>query len=327
VGVVLFNKFVLGKAYHMIVDMELISTKSRFNVAFAQKLTFALFMNTAMISYLCDILISHNYVGPGGFIDSESWMFVWNAIIPPFVWFSDPWTIKKNYDRKKEHEKALKGECYLTQKEVHNLVEQVEYTQGKRYADIMKTMWFTFFYTSCIPLGTLLSIVSLSLYYWVDKYNVTHRRTIKESLSMDVTLEMIELLEMCIIWFAIGNITFQWQLFHIVSYTGIAYMALGLIYILSPMQEINEWLFVIDNEDENEKYDIAKYQFNTDYDRENPVLKHEALKEWNKEFFMRNRDKMQQALKQHHEAEVKLHPGQTPLLNVQEDIVHMIRQH
>jgi hypothetical protein len=57
-------------------------------------------------------------------------------------------------------------------------------------------------------MGTLLSIVSLSLYYWVDKYNVVHRRTIKESLSMEVTLEMIEMLEMCIIFYAVGNITF-----------------------------------------------------------------------------------------------------------------------
>jgi hypothetical protein len=68
-SVVLFNKFVLGKkivefsclfllisiiksgkVYHLIVDTELISTKSKFNITFAQKLAFALFMNTAMIS-------------------------------------------------------------------------------------------------------------------------------------------------------------------------------------------------------------------------------------------------------------------------------------
>lgn len=51
-------------------------------------------------------------------------------------------------------------------------MEKVEYTQGKRYADMMKTMWFTFFYASCIPIGLVFSMLTLVLYYWVDLYNV-----------------------------------------------------------------------------------------------------------------------------------------------------------
>jgi len=56
----MFNKFILGKykyinifigkAYHMIVDKELYSTKSKFNIAFANKLTYALFLNTALLT-------------------------------------------------------------------------------------------------------------------------------------------------------------------------------------------------------------------------------------------------------------------------------------
>lgn len=96
-------------------------------------------------------------------------------------------------------------------------MEKVEYTQGKRYADIMKTMWFTFFYGSCIPIGILLSILSLIYYYYVDKYNVIKRRTIKESLSMEVSTEMIEMLEMIIIFFALGNFTFYYTIFERVN--------------------------------------------------------------------------------------------------------------
>jgi len=33
------------------------------------------------------------------------------------------------------------------------------------------------------------------MYFWNDKYNVLRRRTIKESLTMDVSLNMIENLE------------------------------------------------------------------------------------------------------------------------------------
>jgi len=69
----------------------------------------------------------------------------------------------------------------------------------------MKTMWFTFFYGDIIPLGILFSIMGLTLYYFVDKYNVLRRRTIKESLSKHLSIEMIEMLELIIIFTGIGN--------------------------------------------------------------------------------------------------------------------------
>jgi len=52
----------------------------------------------------------------------------------------------------------------------------------------MKTMWFTFLYGNAIPLGVLFSMIGLSIYYYVDKYNVLRRRTIKESLAKDLSI-------------------------------------------------------------------------------------------------------------------------------------------
>jgi hypothetical protein len=62
-------------------------------------------------------------------------------------------------------------------------MERPDYTNGKRYADILKTMWFTSFYCVVIPLATFWSILGLCIYYWADKYNLLKRRTIKESIS------------------------------------------------------------------------------------------------------------------------------------------------
>lgn len=47
----------------------------------------------------------------------------------------------------------------------------------------MKTVWFTFLFGAVMPLGIIASIIGLSLYYWVDKYNVMRRRTVNESLG------------------------------------------------------------------------------------------------------------------------------------------------
>jgi len=91
--IVLFNKFILGIVYHHLTDLEKISTKSLFNISFGKKLSVALFVNSALITYFVEILGDKNYYGPGGFIYTESWVFIFNAFIPPLVWLIDPWSI------------------------------------------------------------------------------------------------------------------------------------------------------------------------------------------------------------------------------------------
>lgn len=97
-----------------------------------------------------------------------------------------------------------------------------DYSSAKRYGDIMKTMWFTFFYGDIIPVGILFSILGLVLYYFIDKFNVLRRRTIKENLSKDlsigipfilVLLEMILFLEFIVLLSGVGNLTISWTLF------------------------------------------------------------------------------------------------------------------
>lgn len=90
---VFFNKFVIGKVYHLIVDLEKISNKTKFNISFARKQSVALFINTALISLVIDFYLTGNVIGKGGFIYNESNVFLLNAFIPPIVWFVDPWSI------------------------------------------------------------------------------------------------------------------------------------------------------------------------------------------------------------------------------------------
>jgi hypothetical protein len=82
----------------------------------------------------------------------------------------------------------------------------------------MKTMWFTFLYGSAIPVGILLSLMGLVLYYWIDKYNVMRRRTIKENLTKEVSIEMIEMLEATIICCGIGNITMSYAFLNVIHW-------------------------------------------------------------------------------------------------------------
>jgi len=54
-----------------------------------------------------------------------------------------------------------------------------------------------------IPMGYACSCIGLIFYYWIDKYNLLRRRTIKENIGKKLTFEMIELLEYIIVFNAV----------------------------------------------------------------------------------------------------------------------------
>ena len=158
-------------------------------------------------------------------------------------------------------------------------MEMPDYSQAKRYGDIMKTMWFTFFYGDIIPIGIIFSIMGLSLYYFIDKYNVLRRRTIKESLSKHLSLTMIQMLELIILFSGIGNLIVSIVLFGEINWQDITIIIISIIYIFFlPMEQISEILFPLGSEDETIDYKTAKENFVTSYEKENPVTRKEALK-------------------------------------------------
>ena len=67
-------------------------------------------------------------------------------------------------------------------------------------------MWVTFLYAPLIPIVVPFSLVNLIATYYVEKYTLLRRSSVKEILSKQVSLEMIELLEYIIIFYSIGII-------------------------------------------------------------------------------------------------------------------------
>lgn len=121
----------------------------------------------------------------------------------------------------------------------------------------MKTMWFTFLFGSAIPMGILCSMVGLTCYYWADKYNVMRRRTIKENLAKEVSIEMIEMLEMIIILNGLGNMTMSYSFYGIIYWQDVIVFFFGLIYSIIPMQVINDKIFPLEEFNESMNYDEA----------------------------------------------------------------------
>lgn len=57
-------------------------------------------------------------------------------------------------------------------------MEDSHYEMGKRYAEVIETMWFTFLYATLVPVGAFISLFGFLLYYWVDKYTLLRKSSL-----------------------------------------------------------------------------------------------------------------------------------------------------
>lgn len=71
-------------------------------------------------------------------------------------------------------------------------------------------MWVTFLYAPMIPAVLPFSLVYIILTYYIEKYTIMRRSTVKDVLSRNISVEMTEYLEFIIIFYSIGNFLFEW---------------------------------------------------------------------------------------------------------------------
>ena len=149
------------------------------------------------------------------------------------------------------------GKKYFTQKEANILMEDIPYDIGKRYAEVIQIVWFTFLYQSLIPFGAFLSAFGLILYYWIDKYNLLRRSVLRVNISYKLSIAFLSLFEWCIIMEPAGSLLFdglirQYTTLNLTS--SIVMTVLGLIYIFLPRNSIINACF-------NEKFNLESKPF------------------------------------------------------------------
>ena len=67
-------------------------------------------------------------------------------------------------------------------------------------------MWVTFLYAPLIPIVLPFSLVYIILTYYIEKYTIMRRSSVKSVLSKNISIEMIEYLDFIIIFYSIGNL-------------------------------------------------------------------------------------------------------------------------
>lgn len=106
-------------------------------------------------------------------------------------------------------------------------------------------MWFTFLYSTLLPIGALTSIFGLIVYYWVDKYNLLRRSSVNRQVSGRLIHASLNLLDFTLFLKPIGSIIFDKQLRDQALPSTIVMVVVGFIYVVIPKNKIVQFL---DNE-------------------------------------------------------------------------------
>jgi hypothetical protein len=134
-------------------------------------------------------------------------MFFFNAFLVPIIWMINPWYLFKLAKRA-----CFQGHTEYTQSEANALMENPKYSMGKKYAELIESVWFTYLYYSIIPGGSVLILLGLILFYWVDKFTLLRRSSINENVNGELSISAMKLVDATLLLRAIGELIFDYQI-------------------------------------------------------------------------------------------------------------------
>jgi hypothetical protein len=151
-------------------------------------------------------------------------------------------------------------------------MENVQYNMGKRYAEVLEIMWFTYLYSSLIPIGGFFSTVGLCLYYWVDKYNLLRRSSVNSNVAGELSIQAMKLLDFTLICKPVGEILFDQQIrdsYHISSFL---MLGVGVLYLLLPIDSMLEYFHPEKFNNEEKHLQDVEHNFRETYQTLHPIF-------------------------------------------------------
>lgn len=116
------------------------------------------------------------------------------------------------------------------------------YDVGKRYGEVLEIMWFTYLYSTLVPIGAVFSCFGLALYYWIDKYNLLRRSSIHSSVSGDLINLTLSLLDFTLVLSVVGEIIFDHQIRNGVGLSSWVFLGIAILYQFVPVQRMIKFL-------------------------------------------------------------------------------------
>jgi hypothetical protein len=230
-----------------------------------------MFFTTALMTIMVEALKFHNYYKHDfGVIEEETIMFILCAFLVPLIWAIHP--LQQCHARARHHHR---GKNDVTQHEANHLMADYHYDMGKRYAELIEMMWFTFLYADLIPIGAFLILVGFGIYYWIDKYNLLRRSSLEGNISGDLAMKCLFLLDLTLFWRFLGELIFDVQIREGADTLTLIFLGLSVLYLLVPWDKFLELV-------NSEKFKLNDKRFENErhrFDNENYTLFHPLYKE------------------------------------------------
>lgn len=134
-------------------------------------------------------------------------------------------------------------------------------------------MWFVFLYSTLIPIGGVIAVFGLTLYYWIDKYNLLRRSKIHGKVSGSYLRTSLILLDITLILRPIGSIIFDLHLRGDAYKTSnIVLICVAFAFIIFPKNYLIKLLNSENFKLESKTYREAKDHFHSNYHTNHPLF-------------------------------------------------------
>jgi hypothetical protein len=102
-------------------------------------------------------------------------------------------------------------------------------------------VWFTYLYASIVPIGAFLILIGLSIFYWVDKYNLLRNSSVKKNVSGVLSGKALVMLDLTLILIPIGEMIFDGAIRSEWHYQSLACLFIGLLYVIIPVNNLIQY--------------------------------------------------------------------------------------
>lgn len=276
-----------------LVSSERHSSHTEQNIQLAIKLSWAMFINTALVPYL---LFIYTYAKEESiksislFYENLFYIFLGSIIVSPIFKSLNLFYYYKLCRRMKIIRQG--DRCLKTQYQVNQIFEDPIFDVGYRYALVNKTIMITIFFSSFFPVSLFFGLIALMIIYLSYKYDFIKRSQLPNTLSAKFHEQIISTIMICPVIYFIGfmvNIGFLYDLScQNVQFYATIYTSLGLIvltFIINQFKidmKLYGWLKK-SNEAQpcsSPEYKEAQAQFSMDYELSNPITAIEAIKSY-----------------------------------------------
>ncbi|KAL4506444.1 hypothetical protein ABPG72_000015 [Tetrahymena utriculariae] len=267
-AIIVINNFVITLSFTYFVHIECYNTRTVYNVSLAKRLTIALFINSAIVITFISFFVTKNIFKKGGLVYTTFYYF----IIDIFLSFVSTLIDEDYYFyliRKWWYQRQGK-KSRITQQEANQIYQLPNHQVEMCYAELMNNMYICVFFSPAIPIGLILQLLGISLYFFVTKYLLIRNKRMDCQISAALSLQMTNFLEMLIPTYSISCALFEYSAFGSISSIQIATIVISVLFSAVPVQVILEYVIEFDVQVEDVSYTQALNQFVSTYKRENP---------------------------------------------------------